>query len=154
MHRNHSPSPSQPFPTDCCCSPSAQMGSLSRHGDSSSVLGGSHRSEIRLFPGGFPAAGTVSAFLNPHGRAVLLSHPECCCSLAPSPKTPETISTLLEVILRDAIDPAVKATSRKFWSNGRAERTQQLKCPFLLTASLKHQSYFTSQFHKGTSMNP
>lgn len=30
----------------------------------------------------------------------------------PPPKTPETISTLLEVILRDVIDPAVKAMSR------------------------------------------
>lgn len=89
-----------------------QMGYLSRYGDSCSVLGGSHRSETQLFPSGFPAAGTVSAFLNPHGRAVLLSQPECCCSFAPSPKTPETISTLLEVTLRDVIDPAVKAMSR------------------------------------------
>lgn len=85
----------------------------------SRALGGSPCSEIQLLPG---AAGTGRAFLD--GRALLLSHPQCCCPLAPSPKTSETIQTLLGVIFRDGIGPAgssgAEQKGHKNWSTPKA----------------------------------
>lgn len=36
----------------------------------------------------------------------------------------------------------------------QSRKDTTIKVPLLLTASLKYQSYFTSQFHKGTAVNP
>lgn len=73
----------------------------------SRVLGGSTGFKSMLFPSTFPAAGAGRAALksmprSSQSRAALLSYPWCYS--ASSPRTCETINTLLEVILKGAIN--------------------------------------------------